>query len=213
MSSCIPCPPSQGNMLLFKGTQGPPGPKGDPSSVPGPKGDPGSTGLKGDKGDTGDTGATGAPGAPGSSLGAMLQLNTTHTIADASDTTVEWDAEYYDDLEFFDPAFPRRLTVPSGVARVRLTAGIRWENSAAGNRKVRIRSNPGGIYEANSIFAADERPSGATGDSTLHTGIIAVEQGMYFEVIVTQDSGGNLDLRTTPPSSNRGNFFCIEVIR
>lgn len=223
------CLPPQGTILFFPGTAGAPGPTGlagptGPSGPAGPAGPTGATGGAGVAGATGPAGATGAAGAvgptgpagaPASANGAVLGLTaaSVQSIADAADATVTWDLFYFDDLAFWDPVAPTRLTIPAGVTRVRLSAGIRWTPNATGNRKVRIRGNPAGVYEANAIWAADERDSGADGDCTLNTGILIVAAGDYFEVVVTQNSGAPLNLLTTAASANRGNYFCVEVLR
>lgn len=144
---------------------------------------------------------------------AQLTAGSTQTIADATPTAVAWDSVLFDDNSFWSNANPTRLTVPAGVNRVRLSAGIRWDANSTGERKIQIRFNPAGTYEANGIWASDDRPSDDTGDATVVTPIIPVAAGDYFEVIVTQDSGGGLDLNTSTAAINRGNFFAIETIR
>lgn len=147
---------------------------------------------------------------------ATLQLTvaSVQAIADATPTTVSWNNAMFDDLGFFDAGNPTRLTIPAnrGIFRVRVTAGIRWAASAVGNRSVKIRANPVGIYSANTFVASDERDSGASGDATLQTGIIQVEEGMYFEIIVEQNSGGALNINTATAAANVSNFFTIEVL-
>lgn len=146
---------------------------------------------------------------------ATLQLTpaSTQTIPDATPTAVAWDNAQFDDLIFFSAANPTRLTIPTnrGITRVRLSAGIRWTANATGERKIKIRGN-GGTYPANSIFASDDRPSDASGDATIQSGVILVQDGMYFEVLVEQNSGGGLDLNNALAVDNYANFFTIEVM-
>lgn len=229
-SGCGPCAPQclppQASLLFFPGTAGPAGSQGPvgPPGVAGPSGAAGATGAEGPigatgptgpAGDTGAAGPTGPAGAPASAQGALVQLTTasTQSIADAADATVSWDLFYYDDLGFWSGGAPTRLTIPAGVSRVRLSAGIRWTPNTVGNRKIRIRGNPAGAFEANAIWAASEHPTGASGDDTIVTGIIPVAEGDYFEVVVTQNSTAPLLLLTTPASANRGNFFGVEVVK
>jgi len=223
------CAPPVGTLLFFPGTAGPQGPAGPtgpqgPAGVKGDQGDAGATGatgprgiegIQGDAGPTGATGATGPQGASGSPSGAMVYLTpaSTQNIPNALETTVSWDLTYYNDDAFWDAGDPTRLTVPAGVTRVRLSAGIRWVQNLAGVRNVVIRSNPSGVYDANSNWAADNRPSDLTADCTLITGIIPVVAGDYFEVAVYQDSGAPLGLLTTPTAAAHGVYFCIEVIK
>lgn len=157
--------------------------------------------------------ASAAAAALRSAASVGLTTASVHTIADATETAVSWDLEDFDDQSFWDAGAPTRLTVPAGVTRVRLTAGIRWTANGTGERRLKIRGNPAGTHEANSIWASDDRPSDDTGDATVTTPIITVAAGDYFEAIVRQDSGGNLDLNTTGAADNHANFLCIEVMK
>lgn len=145
--------------------------------------------------------------------GARTQINAaaTKTIADATPTAVIWDGIQFDDLSFWAAGSPTRITIPTGVTRVRLNAGVRWTASGTGERKLKIRSQ-NGPYGANAVWAADDRPSDATGDSTVTTGAIDVVAGMYFEAVVEQNSGGPLDLETTA-AENFANFLSVEVLK
>ena len=151
---------------------------------------------------------------PAASL--SLTAGSTQSIGDATPTVVTWGSALFDDAAFFDPTEPTKLKIPaSGVTRIRITSGIRWTPDAygVGNRKIQIRSNPAGTYDANSIWASDDRPGTDSGDATVTTPIIPVAAGDYFEVVVEQNSGGALDILTTDAAANRGNFFCVEVVK
>lgn len=153
--------------------------------------------------------------AAGPKCGTLeLTAGSTQTIPDAMPTAVQWNNTQFDDLVFWSAGNPTRITIPvgSGIQRVRLSAGIRWAASAVGNRKLKIRSNPVGIYAANSIWGSDVRSAGDSGDATVETPILIVEEGMYFEVLVEQNSGGGLDIDTSTGAGNHGNFFTIEVL-
>lgn len=229
-SGCGPCAPQclppQGTLLFFPGTAGPEGPTGaaGPTGATGPAGAQGATGPQGDIGATGPTGPSGATGAtgpagpqgePGAAEGALATLAaaSTHSIADATATAVPWDLIQYDDSAFWNIGSPTRLTIPAGVTRVRLSAGIRWTANGTGNRKIQIRGNPAGVYDANSIWASLDLVSDDTGDGTVASPIIEVSEADYFEVIVTQNSGGALTIATTSAAANHANFFCCEVIK
>lgn len=160
--------------------------------------------------------AAAAADSAGGAKAARLALTvaSVQSIADATPTAVSWDSILFDDSAFWSAGNPSRLTIPAtGVTRVRLTAGIRWTANGTGERKIKIRSNPAGIYDANSIWCSDDRPSDDNGDATVDTGIIPVTPGMYFEVLVEQDSGGPLDLNTAGADENHSNFFNLEVLK
>lgn len=158
-----------------------------------------------------------AADAAGGHKATTMELTpaSVQSIPDATPTAVVWNTPQFDDLGFWSPGSPTRLTVPSnrGVARVRLSAGIRWTANSTGERKITIRSNPVGIYAANSIWASDDRPSDDTGDATVTTPVLNVEEGMYFEVIVEQSSTGALAINTTGAADNHANFFTVEVLK
>jgi hypothetical protein len=85
--------------------------------------------------------------------------------------------------------------------------------NTANNRSLKIRANPAGLYSANTIVASCERPTGATGDIQAISAILTVEDGMYFEVLAEQDSGGGLDIDTSSAAANVANFFTVEVLK
>lgn len=148
---------------------------------------------------------------------ATLQLTpgSTQTIPDATPTAIQWNNAMFDDLVFFNPVNPTRLTIPAsqGIQRIRVSAGVRWDANTTGNRSLKIRANPVGMYTANTIVASCERPTGATGDIQAISAILTVEAGMYFEVIVEQDSTAPLDIDASSAAENVANFFTIEVLK
>lgn len=146
---------------------------------------------------------------------AQLTTGSVQSLADATPTAVIWNNASVNDLFMWDAGNPTRLTITPGrnITHVKLCTGLRWAANTTGERKLKIRSNPVGIHPANSFWASDDRPSDATGDATLTTGIIAVEDGMYFEVIAEQNSGGALAINTTGAVNNSANFFSIEVLK
>lgn len=150
----------------------------------------------------------------------MVRLNGDQATTSALEAAINWDAEYYDDLNIWSIANPERLTVPTGANRVRLTAGVRWAANATGYRSVKIKSNnPATTYPLNSTWGSDQKPADAVaavaGSCTVTTGIIAVADIAYFTVTAEQTSGGALNLIGTAgafPSAGGGTFFQMEVI-
>lgn len=149
---------------------------------------------------------------------AMLTADFSTAIS-GTEYVVPWAGVDFEDIEMWSAANPERLTVPLGVTRIRLTAGIRWEASATGTyRSVKIRANnAAGYYPLNAIFAAAQMfpdGSGATaGSAAFTTGIILVKNINYFEVTVQQNSGGALAVRgTTGPNPTCGSYFQMEII-
>lgn len=125
------------------------------------------------------------------------------TIANSTLVAVNWDTELYDTDGFHDNVTNNnRLTVPAGAGNVyMLVCGIVWAPNASGVRRVMIRKNGTTVLASHRSNAVD---SGET-----HASLIAFDDagvGDYYEVLVEQTSGGNLDLQTTTD----GSFFAIE---
>ncbi len=139
--------------------------------------------------------------------GANVYLTANEATTNTTDLSVPWDAAYYSDLGIWSSAAPTKLFVPAGVTKVRLSAGIRWAPNTTGYRNVRIRSNPGGVYAANSIWGAADHITGENGDCTITTGVIDVQDIEYFELVVKQASGGALDVRAV-----EGTYFQMEIV-
>lgn len=139
--------------------------------------------------------------------GANVYLTSNEATANTTDLSIPWDAAYYSDLGIWSSAAPTKLFVPAGVTKVRLSAGIRWSANTTGYRNVRIRSNPGGVYAANSIWGAADHIAGENGDCTITTGVIDVQDIEYFEIVVKQASGGALDVRAV-----EGTYFQMEIV-
>lgn len=136
---------------------------------------------------------------PGSTGGARVQRNSAQLISTGVETTISWQNEVFDDLDFVDiGSQPTRITIPSGVTRVRLTAG--FENAAAvANVQIKIVEN------GTTIVAAADAASFYNGpDLTVDTGLIDCDPGDYYEVIVYHDAAGTID------HNLRSTFFTVE---
>lgn len=106
-------------------------------------------------------------------------------------------------------SFTGRLTVPTGVTKVRLTAQIEFAANGTGYRHMYIDKNAsGGVYtgRANSRVEAS---ASLQLTQFLQTPVLNVVAGDYFELVVFQNSGVTLDLICT--SDN--NFFSMEIIK
>lgn len=139
----------------------------------------------------------------GDGLGVWAYLTSAESIADGVAENLAFDATLYDDLGAWSAGNPARISVPSGVHWVRLSAGIRWDASSAGTRKVRIQSDTG----PSDIWGADEKPAGGFGDCMITTGIVDCTGMSYFEVNVFQDSGGAINVRDVD-----GTYLAMEII-
>lgn len=164
-----------------------------------------------------ETAVSGGSGAvssvsPGTTItpsfqGAAVRLTSNESISTASNTDIPWDVVTFDTDSFWSGGSPTRLTVPSGVTKVRVSAGIEWGTSAVGQRAASITKNGSFSVEGR---ADDKRSAGD--DSIGHiqniiSATLSVVSGDYFEVNVFQDSGGNLNVLTSAAT-----WFAIEVV-
>jgi hypothetical protein len=139
--------------------------------------------------------------------GALVNRATDQSIGTATTTVVAWDAEQYDTDSVHDNVTNNsRLTVPSGVTRVRLAAYIVFGASATGNRKVNIRKNGGASYWGYASYVMAGL-SGTPTEIIIQTPPIVVTPGDYFEVTVYQDSGVTL-----PVMSSYLSWFAMERV-
>ncbi len=121
-----------------------------------------------------------------------------------------WDSEDYDTDSFHDSSTnPSRITIPSGITRIRLFANILFAGNASGNRYAYIKKNNANFYGCPSFTSNGvSSAAGAIGNHiNIVSQVVSVTSGDYFEVRVYQDSGGSLNVLNTEFTS-----FGIEVI-
>lgn len=138
--------------------------------------------------------------------GALVEKSTAQSIPTAVSTAVSWDAETLDIGGFWTAGQPTRLTIPSGISKVRLSSNVEWANNSTGRRDISITKNGTTLYPG-----VGQRTKNAVNESwdTVNTGVISVITGDYFEVIVYQNSGSSLDVGGDVFSSS---WFQIEVV-
>lgn len=129
------------------------------------------------------------PAAPElTSKGARVYANANQIIPNGGDgtklsfSTVRWDTD-----GLFDIADPTKLTIKTDGVYI-ITALIEWATSANGVRYVDILLN-------NTDYIGIESRQGASAAIYMHaTSIYTLKAGDYIEVLVFQNSGGNLDV-------------------
>ena len=139
--------------------------------------------------------------------GTLYRTSDQTNIADNTETDVIWQAERYAaGFGIWDSGNNTRINVPSGVKRVRVSAGINWDSSTDGEFITKIKDNSGNEW------AIDNRKgttTSGTGSCTVVTPIIDIPATSitYFKVAVTQITGGTLDLK-----ASYATYFTLEVI-
>ena len=141
-----------------------------------------------------------AAGAP-TINGAKVLDNSAQVIANTAFTVKTWDTEAYDTDGYHDNVTNNsRITIPAGVTKVRLTAHILWDFWNGNTRTVKIRKNgsDGAIDDA--VITYQPKISCTAGQQSgvqgyfIDSGIITVAPADYFEVLVWQNTGGNLNV-------------------
>lgn len=139
--------------------------------------------------------------------GCLLYKSAAQSIATGLGTPVDltWDSEEYDTSSFHDTVTNNeRITIPAGVSRVRLTAGVVWASNSTGNRAVTFNKT-GSTFRGGS----SELDVAISSTMAMHisSAVVTVTSGNYFTVTAAQDSGGALNVN----AENR-TFFALEVI-
>lgn len=121
---------------------------------------------------------------------------TAQAVANATETVLTFaGTEEYDTDTFHDTATnPGRLTIPSGKdGKYRLSAWVRFDANATGDREVILRKNGTTEIAAQRARALNSgsRKGGMT--ITCDAALVATD---YVEVLFYQDSGGSLDVNS-----------------
>jgi len=129
--------------------------------------------------------------------GCLVNLTTAISIINATNVVLPWQAEDYDTNNVHDNVTNNtRLTVPTGIIRVRLSARFRWDNNTVGTRRVTITKN-GSFNWAVGIGQEDlDAKTGINISSTI-TAVAIVTAGDFFEVFARQDSGGTINVQAS----------------
>lgn len=141
--------------------------------------------------------------AHGGFKGALVSLSVQQSIPNNTTTLISWGVENYDDLNIWSSDNPTKLVVPNGISKVIVKAGVFWAVSSAGYRSVQILKNGAGFAG----MGSDQRNAVERSGVNFATSVITVSPGDYFELQVTQNSGGSLDLVALSQT-----WFSMEVI-
>lgn len=108
-------------------------------------------------------------------------------------TAIAWDAESYDVGGWHDNVTNNtRLTVPSGVSRVRVSAHVRLQNVTANAfASVQIKKN-NAIFDGNAKQTVSN--NGTTADVEAFSPVIAVSAGDYFEANLQVNGDVSVDV-------------------
>ena len=144
--------------------------------------------------------------AHGGAKGALVYISAIQAIPNEERTKVVFGNVVYDTDNFFDSENPTKLTIPAGVSKVRLTAGVRTESISTGKFEIAIYKNDNNIYGGRPAL------TWGGGYGNISSPVITVSEGDYFELVVYQNSGSSSNLIGTTATARTANFMAIEVI-
>ncbi len=147
-----------------------------------------------------------AAGICSSFRGALVRTSVEVSIS--APTEIEWNTEIYDTDNIHSTSTnPERLTVPAGVSRVRLTAGIQWKTLQAKNRIALIMLN-GTIDEDNDVLPAVGYVGNGSDFFTrfsLSSPVISVIEGDYFTLSIDSEVTESVD-------NKAATYFGMELV-
>ncbi|MEP3245072.1 MAG: hypothetical protein ABJN40_13000 [Sneathiella sp.] len=148
---------------------------------------------------------SGGGGGAAAFSGSMVSLGANVSIPNSAVTALPWITENHDTDSFHDTVVdPSRFTVPSGVSTVILTAQVRWDSNAVGDRQILFQKNGSNDYPGRPF----QKTSGVT-EAVQHivSPPLAVTGGDYFELAVWQNSGGTRNIQMHDTT-----WFSVQVL-
>jgi hypothetical protein len=131
-------------------------------------------------------------------VGASASSTTAQSIANNTETTLNWELEDWDTNTFHDNSTNNsRLTIPSGKAGYyQINTFFAWGNNATGSREIIVARNGTTLYYTSPAAASGQ----AFGQASF---IVSANVGDYFTISVYQSSGGSLNAKSVNAASNR----------
>jgi hypothetical protein len=150
------------------------------------------------------------PKAGGAFRGALVRKAADQTTLNATGAGVAltWDSEtggYDTDTIHDNSTEPTRLTVPTGVTRVRLSAQVYWLLTTADTFKLLQLEKNGSFAYVGSASSGTEIGA-SSGSGQIHSPVLTVTAGDYFEIRLFEES----DTSITIESDN--SWFAMEII-
>lgn len=128
---------------------------------------------------------------PSSFIGARVYNSADISIADSTATILTFNSERYDTLSIHSTSSNTgRLTIPF-AGKWCIGAAVDWDANATGYRSSLVRKNGSTVLTANTHPAA----SGADTNQPLNTEDLFAA-GDYVEIVVAQNSGGALNVKS-----------------
>lgn len=117
--------------------------------------------------------------------GARVRRTSNISIANNTVTAVSWQNADLNTDSIWSLGAPTRLVVPTGVTKVRLSAGARWTATGGGLAQISMMKNGAQFHGA----PAFDGPGSSVQDMNIASSPVSVTSGDYFELNVWQNSG------------------------
>lgn len=139
--------------------------------------------------------------------GALLSLTGGQSIPNNTETAVSWPDPVRETDDVWGSGAPTRFIIPTGVSLVRFVGQVTFASNGTGSRKARVLKN--GTNEGIGLPAVRTLAAGGTDVTVIQLAgaIVPVAAGDYFDVRVTQDSGGALNILAT------NTWWSIELLK
>lgn len=125
--------------------------------------------------------------------GATVYNSTNQSLSNNTTTAITFDSEVRDtDSIHSTSSNTSRMTVPSGVTKVRVRGRVSYAANSTGIRVTSIKMNGSDIASTLCETSVSAQASGAT-DVELQTAVVTCVAGDYFELYGYQNSGGALN--------------------
>ena len=138
--------------------------------------------------------------------GALVSKVGNQLIPTGVFTTLTWDAEQYDVGDWFASSGDTFFTVPSGVTRVQLAAGVAWNFGTGTFRIVEFQKN-GTVFPGAASDSSRTNINNLLDDHQIASPVIDVVPGDVFTIRVAQNTVGGLGVLASGKT-----FFGIRAI-
>ena len=145
--------------------------------------------------------------------GALVYLDANQSLTNLTWTAINFDQEDYDTDALHDNATNNsRLTVPTGITRVRLTGKVGFQSGDVLIREATFRKNGLEAYAGRAAhrFGDGTQTTGNVTRINIQSPILTVTAGDYFELYAFQDSGGALN--ALGDVDGEATWFAMELI-
>lgn len=124
--------------------------------------------------------------------GALVYRTSNQSISNSTATAIQWQIEDYDNGNWWTSGSSTRLTVPSGISYVRISANVVWAGASGGFRQLSINKNGSSVRGGGREVV--DAATGIGHSLNVVSAPMAVSPGDYFEIIVQQNSGSAINI-------------------